>query len=117
MAGLIYSFGYLILKCFGFPLVCRCIQLLGRKSQCLDFHNQRESDVRRSVPAGSFAQSMVVVRGNILLLLGGYSGTMTNDVYAYTAPPSLALNKVSSFLTYICLMLSCTNTVQKILRY
>ena len=54
----------------------------------------KKLDLTRSVPPGTFSQSMVVVRGNILLLLAGYAGTMTNAVYAYTAPLSLALNNV-----------------------
>ena len=54
----------------------------------------KKVELRRSFPTGTFSQSMVVVRGNILLILAGYSGTMTNAVYAYTTPASLALNIV-----------------------
>ena len=70
-------------------------KLLGASSQCMAFRGERNHDLRRSVPSGTFAQTMVVVRGNILLVMAGYSGTMTNAVYAYTAPASLALNNVS----------------------
>ena len=48
---------------------------------------------------GRFGHTAVVANGNIMFIIGGYSGQVLGDVIAYKVPSAVADHEVSRFYT------------------
>ena len=60
----------------------------------LDDNRRKKKKVSEEVPLGRFSHASAMMRGNTLLIVGGYRGKMMSDLMAYTVPVSIAKAQV-----------------------